>query len=244
MSLRLTGEKSGIVSMHDVMPCKLDKIEYCLSRLGEYGIQTVDLLVVPGKSWTAKDLDRLHAWQTAGHQLAGHGWVHHVQSYGSISHHIHGLLISRRAAEHLEIEPPERAALMQRCHTWFQQQGLKAPDLYVPPAWALGGRRTLSFMPSASFRWIETLSGVHDLESGNFIPIPLLGYEADTVFRELSVSAFNQLSLSLWNIRGVIRMAIHPDDFELRLRFSLGSLLEQWKCHDIRFATLARALRS
>lgn len=241
--MALTDERSVIVSIHDVMPSKLDKVEYCLSQLAEHGIRSVDLLVVPGRSWTTKDLDQLHAWQNAGHQLAGHGWVHHIQSYGSLSHRIHSMLISRRAAEHLELEPLERVALMRRCYSWFQLQGLKAPQLYVPPAWALGGRRTLSIMPSASFRWVETLSGVHDLESGKFMPMPLLGYEADTVFREMSVGAFNQLSLSLWKFRGLIRMAIHPDDFELRLRFSLGRFLEQWKCSNVKYTTLAHAFQ-
>lgn len=233
---------AAIVSIHDVMPTTLSRVETCLCRLARHGIHSVDLLVVPGKSWRKDELDQLRCLESAGHQLAGHGWLHDIERYGSFAHRLHGRLISRRTAEHLALSPTQRAALMTRCRHWFETQGFMLPQLYVPPAWALGNRNTLRQASATGFRWIETLAGVHDLHTDRFLPLPLLGYEADNRFREYALTLSNHLSGAIWRCRGPVRLGIHPDDFELRLGSSLDSLLVQWQERGVKCLTLQEAL--
>jgi hypothetical protein len=169
----------ALVSVHDVMPETLVRVQHLLDLCAVINPGPVTLLVVPGRAWDASGIKRLHAWQAQGHRLAGHGWVHRVERFGGLGHRLHGLLISRRVAEHLALDADGIARLIRRCHSWFADQGLGPPDLYVPPAWALGSipPRNLARLP---FTRYEVLSGVRDAATTRLRPLPLLGYEADT----------------------------------------------------------------
>ncbi len=213
------------VSVHDVMPATLDAVARCLTRLESAGLSPVDLLVVPGRDWDRAALGALRAWVGRGHRLAGHGWAHRAVDRRSAYHRLHAALISRDVAEHLSRPVPELVALVHRCHGWFTAHGLPAPTLYVPPAWALGGTRWLDALPEHGFRRFETLTGVHDRASCTFTRFPLLGFEADTAFRARAVRASNALALALARRTGVARLAIHPNDFELRLAGDLEGLI-------------------
>jgi hypothetical protein len=211
-----------LVSVHDVMPETLDRVERIISLCDAVYPAPLTLLVVPGLDWDRQGIERLREWQAQGHRLAGHGWVHRVERYNGLGHRLHGLLISRRVAEHLALDRPGVAALIRRCHTWFVDQGLDSPELYVPPAWALGGLRPqdLARLPFGQY---EVLGGVRDGASGLLHPIPLLGYEADTPARGPLIRSWNRVNRHLARRRGWLRIAIHPRDPEL----ALGSDLEQ-----------------
>ncbi len=66
---------------------------------------------------------------------------------------------------------------------------------------------------------------MHDRASRTFTRLPLLGFEADTASRAHAVRASNALALTLARRVGVARLAIHPNDFELRLAADLERLL-------------------
>ena len=157
-----------LVSIHDVMPETLDKVDDILQRLaGTVTLTpgTVTLLVVPGRDWSADDIAVLRRWADAGHELAGHGWVHEVEHIRGIRHRLHSLFISRNVAEHLALDARGICRLVEDCHGWFVRKGLPAPTMYVPPAWAMGriGTDDLEKLP---FRYYETLSGIYDAEAG------------------------------------------------------------------------------
>ena len=204
------------VSIHDVMPETLERVEALLSLLEDHGHAGVTLLVVPGKAWTDVDVQRLHGWVARGHELAGHGWHHEVQRIEDLSHRLHSLVISRRAAEHLSRSPEELAQLVTDNHNWFEQHALPAPRLYVPPAWALG-RLDPAVLRRVGFGYLETLSGFHDLETGAWRRAPVLGYEADTLLRQFALGLSNAWS----GFHRLRRLAIHPHDLSLRLGAAL-----------------------
>ena len=106
---------------------------------------------------------------------------------------------------------------MWDCYRWFIRNGLTPSPLYVPPAWALGAL-TPAQLAGLPFRYVETLSGVHDTHKGTFIRLPLAGFEADTAFRAWMLRFFNAINISQSRRTGIpIRIGLHPDDFELRL---------------------------
>lgn len=206
----------ALVSVHDVMPETLGRVQRVLDLCAALNPGPLTLLVVPGLGWNPADIERLRAWQSQGHRLAGHGWVHQVERFGGLGHRLHGLLISRRVAEHLALDALGIAHLIRRCHAWFIDQGLGPPDLYVPPAWALGsiGPRDLTALPFARY---EVLTGVRDAASARLRPVPLLGYEADTPARAPLIRLWNGLNRRLAQGHGWLRIAIHPRDPELYL---------------------------
>ncbi|MEM1412624.1 MAG: DUF2334 domain-containing protein, partial [Pseudomonadota bacterium] len=92
-----------LVSLHDVMPDSLDAVQWQLDMLAAEGVQRATLLVVPGLDWTAGQVEQLQDWQDAGHELAGHGWVHRAWHVRGPRHRLYSALVSRQAAEHLAL---------------------------------------------------------------------------------------------------------------------------------------------
>ncbi|MCF1184941.1 polysaccharide deacetylase family protein [Marichromatium gracile] len=225
-----------LVSVHDVMPETLPRVERLLALLEAERVYPVTLLVVPGGAWDRTALARLRQWQQRGHELAGHGWHHRVGRYGGWYHRLHARLISRDVAEHLALDAEGIGALISRCHAWFGDQGLDAPELYVPPAWAMG-RIARSALAELPFERYEYLSGVLSAESGLFAPVPMLGYEADTAARARAVRLWNRINRSRARARGWLRIGIHPQDLELRLAESLRQDLRGYRHHS-RYAAL------
>ena len=221
----------ALVSVHDLMPETLPAVRRILDLLDRRGIGPVTLLVVPGRDWSAADLDLLRQLQDAGHVLAGHGWSHRVRRIAGPAHLLHSLLISRRAAEHLALGTEDLRRLVARCHAWFEVRGLNPPTLYVPPAWALGrlDRDALAALP---FRQYETTGGVLDAYGGRFRRLPLAGFEADRRWRAGALRLWNAVNTARADAARPLRVAIHPRDLELRLGGALDALLARdLRCH-------------
>ncbi len=215
-----------LVSVHDVMPESLGRVDRILGELEQNGWPPATLLVVPGRDWSAEQLQRLRGYAERGYELAGHGWTHTVPRIRNLRHRLHSLLISRRAAEHYALDALGVETLMRRCRQWFDAQGLPAPWLYVPPAWALGPA-SAARLGNTGFRYLETLSGIYDLHSGRTARLPVLGFEADTALRAAFLRLSNASAVKLGERRGAVRLAIHPYDLELRLANDLLTVIRQ-----------------
>ncbi len=204
----------ALVSIHDVTPSTLDRVDALLARCSEHGVDRVTLLVVPGHDWCATALERLRAWQRAGHELAAHGWSHRARARRTLYHRLHAALISRHCAEHLSRPAGEVVDLMRTSHDWFAEHGLAPPSLYVPPAWALGPvrPRDLAELP---YDHVETLAGLR--HAGGLHWLPLVGYEADTALRAATLRASNALARVTTRRQRPLRIGLHPDDAGLRL---------------------------
>lgn len=217
----------ALVSIHDVFPATLGRVERIVEDLLAREHRRIMLLVVPGHHWDAPGIRRLAAWQEAGIELAAHGWSHRVDCVRGPYHRLHAALISRDAAEHLALDADGIAALMQRSHDWFVARGLDAPATYVPPAWALGAidRDRLRQLP---YRQIEVARGLLSTASQRLRPLPLAGFEADTVARATFLRGWNRIQVRLARLSDrPLRIGIHPHDPELRLASDLYRLLDQ-----------------
>ncbi len=215
-----------IISIHDVHPPVLSKVQAAIRLIShELGMSQVDLLVVPGAEWSRPQLDLLRRWQDQGIHLLGHGWNHRCRRIQTLYHRVHSWLISRDVAEHLSETETTICGLIDDCYAWFVEHGFQPPQMYVPPAWAMGpvSRQALAQRP---FRYFEYLLGVFDSETDHFVRCAMVGYEADTVLRALTLRAVNRLNLAAgrWY---PLRVSIHPHDFQLKLAASLRRLLKR-----------------
>lgn len=216
-----------LVSIHDVMPATLGRVEQIFGRLAEAELLPLTLLVVPGLGWSDQELARLRRLVAQGARLAGHGWCHEVRRIRGLRHRVHSLLLSRRAAEHLALSRPAILRLMLRNYRWFDRHDLPAPALYVPPAWAMGPvpRSMLDRLP---FAFHETLAGVYATASRRLHRLPMAGFEADTALRASFVRPFNAINaLASRSLGQPLRLGIHPFDFEMKLSRSLADWIER-----------------
>jgi predicted deacetylase len=228
----------ALLSVHDVMPETLGRVERILRSVDAAGWRPPALLVVPGRDWSATPLRRLRQWERDGCELLAHGWRHETQPRKFL-HRLHAALLSRNVAEHLALDEDGVTALMHRSRDWFVNVGLTAPQTYVPPAWALGiPAARLGTLP---YTCVETLSGVHlrgPQGHWRFRALPLAGFEADTPGRAAFLRLSNYLQCGRARRRQLpLRIAIHPADTELRLSTDLATLL-QGRWTPLRYAEL------
>lgn len=224
----------ALLSIHDVMPETLDRVEALLAMVPEPARRGTILLVVPGRDWRAADLDRVAAWQSCGLELAGHGWFHQVDQVRGWYHRWHARLVSRQAAEHLSQPRASLKTLLIRNYHWFTTHHLAPPSLYVPPAWALGAL-TAQDLADSPFAYVETTSGLYHTDSGHRRRLPLLGFEADTRARAVGLRLWNGCNRALASDRRPLRVALHPDDADLYLARDLRRRLDSLtQCVDYR----------
>jgi len=217
----------ALLSIHDVMPETLDRVEAMLAFCARREIRQVTLLVVPGRRWQPAQLARLRRLASRGYTMAAHGWHHRVAQFGGLYHRLHGALLSRRAGEHLALDGAGIVNLMHRSHAWFNVNGLPPPSLYVPPAWALG-RLPDGAGQALPFAQVEVLRGIVNPATGRLHRLPLLGFEADSPWRAGSLRVWNFCQLRLaHHTQSPVRIGLHPYDFELRLGDSVKRLLQQ-----------------
>jgi predicted deacetylase len=205
----------ALVSVHDVMPETLERVQRILDLCASSDPRPLTLLVVPGLDWDQASIRRLRHWEAQGHRLAGHGWRHATERFGGLAHRLHGLFVSRGVAEHLVLDGSGIEDLIRRCHAWFPANRLKAPSLYVPPAWAMGPLAPDAFgrLPFALY---EVLTGIWTV-NGFFTALPMVGYECDTMARAAAVRLWNRVNRARASAAGWLRIAIHPRDPGLRL---------------------------
>ncbi|NBB80203.1 MAG: DUF2334 domain-containing protein [Verrucomicrobia bacterium] len=211
---------NGLVSIHDLMPETMDRVEAILDWLEQRSVPPATLLVVPGKPWTSNGLSRLRELAEAGHELAAHGWQHRTQPR-RFWHRLHATFVSHNVAEHLNLDSAEITELMLRSFAWFPENGLPSPRLYVPPAWALGNisAKHLAQLP---YHNIETTFGILQRNQEGIYQmqrLPLSGYEADTDIRAAFLRKWNTCQArSAKMTNRPLRISIHPDDPGLPLR--------------------------
>jgi len=214
------------ISIHDVSPKNLDKIIFIINHLNKkHNIKKITLLVIPGLDWNDEQIAIFKEWENNENiELASHGWIHESSPIKNIYHYLHSKLISDDCAEHLSLSKSSIIKLMNNSYSWFVDKGLTPPTLYVPPAWALGNinKKDLLKVP---FSEVETTSGVYI--NNKFIFIPLIGFETKNYFRFIIVKISNFINYLLYHIFGLIRIAIHPNDFKLLLRKDIDKYLSE-----------------
>ena len=214
-----------LLSIHDIMPETLGRVMKLIAMLEKNNIVNATCLIVPGRSWDDKQIQKLHDLESMGFDLAGHGWNHLIKHKKSFYHYFHSVLLSRDVAEHLSLTSEEIIQLMLQCADWFGDNNFKTPYTYVPPAWAIGDVtwEDLSVLPYMAY---ETLTGIYHKDT--FHTLPLVGYEADNLFRTVSVKILNKTN-NLFSIitNRPLRLSIHPYDLELGLASDLKNILNK-----------------
>lgn len=215
-----------IWSIHDVSPESFAAANDLVDRVSAAGRRPLSILVVPGGTWSEHQIETLVRWQDEGHILAAHGWSHRSGAARTLYHRIHARLFSRDAAEHLSKSSAEIMSIIRRGEQWFRDAGLRPPGLYVPPAWALGDMPLRAFSDT-EYRWVETLSGIYDVHADRMHHLPLVGFEADTQARRWLLRLSNRLNWTLGAaVRRSVRVAVHPNDFDLLLTSDLARVLQ------------------
>ncbi len=160
--------------------------------------------------------------QNKGLQIAAHGWTHRATTKKTLFHKLHSLFISNNCAEHLSLKTEDIKCIINKSYNWFIENEFQKPTLYVPPAWALGKitKKELSKFP---FSHYECTTGLICKRKYRFIP--LIGFEEKNIIKAYFRQFFNKINYMFALYTGYIRVAIHPNDFQLHLKDDIKKYL-------------------
>jgi predicted deacetylase len=213
-----------LVSLHDVSPRHGRAVESILGHLERLGLPPVPLLVVPdfhGK-WRLSEhpafLDRLRAWSSKGHELCLHGFFHLERSEDASAASGPGAILRRRLltageGEFLSLAPDRARARLEAGLAEWDACGLGSrPRGFVPPAW-LRRPDLPEVLWSMGFSWTEDHHHVLFREAPA-LRSPVITWASRDPVRRIGSRFFAPAALRAWNSRDVLRVAIHPHDWD------------------------------
>jgi len=214
---------SLLVSLHDVSPRHGVAVEEILSEFHALGLPPAVLLVVPDfhGAWPLSDhprfLERLRELAAAGHELALHGYFHQELSRDRSASRGPSEFLRRRfltagEGEFLSLSPEgQRDRLEDGLGIW-DACGLERPVGFVPPAW-LHRVELPGILWERGFSWTENHQGLLFRDRPP-VKSPVITWASRDPLRRIGSRIFAPLALRAWRGAPLLRIAVHPHDWD------------------------------
>jgi len=212
--------KSLVVSIHDVSPSTRGVVMRMLNDLKAVGIPITSLLVIPDHHHLGRiDLDPdFSSWLASlvatGHETVLHGF-HHLRR----KHQGEGMLtrfITRSytagEGEFYDLPFAEASELLKKGKSAFEACGLNSPG-FIAPAWLLG-REAGQAVKEMGFEYTTVINTVHDYREGREFRSRSLVYSVRSPWRRTVSLLWNEMLLRVLKNAPLVRLGIHPPDWE------------------------------
>jgi predicted deacetylase len=206
-----------VVSFHDLHPGSVAECERFLAAARDAGVDRISLLVVPrwhGSTATVHDesfLARLRRWQSEGHEICLHGYVHRVERVtGGPFARLVGTAYTDREGEFHTLGEAASFARIRRGLDLLAGAGLEVEG-FAPPAWLAGtpARRALA---RSGLSYYTTLTRIVPLGGATPIVAPALSLTSRSGSRRSLSRLWAGSILPLFLTARVVRLAAHPVD--------------------------------
>ena len=209
-----------MVSIHDVAVLTRPRVERILAALGNRGVSRCSLLVVPDYHRTGASLgtagfaDWLHEREALGDEIVIHGFYHERRRRAGESprHKLITRLYTADEGEFYDLDRDEAFRLMEEARTQFAAHGFH-PSGFIAPAWLLSAEAERAAI-EAGFRYTTTLRAVRDFISGREFVSQSLVYSVRSDWRCALSLLWNRLLFRRLINNPLLRLGIHPPDFE------------------------------
>lgn len=212
-------EKSLAVSIHDVSPWTRPAVEAMLADLIPSGVAATSLLVVPdhhrrGSVVSHPDfLGWLRALQNDGHEIVLHGFFHRRESGGGgFLQHLVTEHYTAGEGEFYDLGYADARERMEDGREILTVAGLEVPG-FIAPAWLLGDEAEQAAR-NLGFAYTTRLGGVLDLRSGGWTQSQSLVYSVRNAWRRQISLAWNAFLASRLRKNPLMRLGLHPPDWE------------------------------
>lgn len=223
-----------IISIHDVHPDTAEKVTDILEDLEQSGIPRVSLLVVPDYHGNQKIATEpkfcqwMNQQRAKGHEIVLHGYFH---SYSpserdrGILQHIMTQIYTAGEGEFYDLSYEAAQAKLRLGNAMLA--GMGGAQGFIAPAWLLG-REAERAVADAGFLYTVRLASVTDLRRQTVHKVPTLAYSTRSVWRRRVSLLWNPLLKYLTAPSPVLRVSIHPPDWEFpRLRTQILRLIAE-----------------
>jgi predicted deacetylase len=219
--------KRLLVSLHDVSPFHGDRIERAERLLTALGISTVTYLLVPDfhGAAAAHASGAFVAWcrspRAFNVQWFLHGYFHRAgaitpdRGRQAVAERLAARLLTAGEGEFLGLRGERLRDRLQAGVRSFECCLGAPPVGFVAPAW-LFSRDLVPALAEMNFRFTESQLRVFQLQTGRARTSPVITWATRTPIRRYGSFAAARLQRLLWRTHPVVRVALHPYDFDDR----------------------------
>ena len=211
--------KSLAVSIHDVSPWTRQAVEAMLGDLSSAGVAATSLLVVPDHHHRGSIganlgfLDWLRRLQADGHEIVLHGLFHQREpGGGGFLQHLVTEHYTAGEGEFYDLSYEKARARMGEGRKLLEGAGLEVPG-FIAPAWLLGDEAERAARDEG-FAYTTRIGGVLDLRSGAWTISQSLVYSVRSAWRRQVSLAWNAFLASRLRNNPLMRLGLHPPDWE------------------------------
>jgi hypothetical protein len=234
---------SLLFALHDVTPFHLDRIRRAEEFFHRWGIEKASYLLVPDYhgDYQLKPQTAFEDWIRNSHPVAVewllHGYYHlemghkempsapggrssdlvRAQSDSMIQRWIRmgkRRLLTAGEGEFVDLAPAEIERRLDRGLECFKKlTGDALPPGFIAPAW-LYNKHLVPLLKQRTVLWTENHHGLVWVEEDQLFSVPVITWATRTPGRLIGSLLVCPIQLRLWLQRPLIRIAVHPFDFE------------------------------
>jgi predicted deacetylase len=224
-------KKKILISLHDVTPFHLTRLQQAEKLMSLWGISKVSYLFIPEYHRQNHQLDK-------GMQSAFKQWTNEKKNL-SIQWLLHGLyhldieaspdennrfslsfgkrlkkkFLTANEGEFLALTTPEIRRRIREGNSIFTNFFQFNPDIFIAPAW-LFNQHLFPILKEHRFRVTEDHSYIYLLQENKRISAPVITWATRTKVRKVVSQIGCSILSRLWSRKDLIRIAIHPFDFD------------------------------
>lgn len=221
LSAAATPDRCCVVSLHDVAPSTQAQSVEILGELKTTGITVTSLLVVPDYHHRGKSMENagfvswLRELEEAGHEIVIHGYFHERprRDDEGLREKILTRFYTSDEGEFFDLGYDEALARITRARDEFRSAKL-SPIGFIAPAWLLG-REAEEAAREAGMQYTTRLGSVTDLLTNESQPARSLVYSTRAAWRQTASLAWNAAFVRAAEMRELVRLSIHPNDFAM-----------------------------
>ncbi|HEX2215128.1 MAG TPA: polysaccharide deacetylase family protein [Xanthobacteraceae bacterium] len=247
-----------LVSLHDTTPFHLPRLHRAEALFRELGVQKATYLLIPDYhgSHPSAEHSEFVEWCRAPRPFAVdwhlHGYTHldsatrDRQREASWSDTWKRRLLTAGEGEFLALDASAQRQRLQAGREVFRRCLGYEPTSFDAPAW-LFNADLIPLLTELGFRYTEDHGRIYRVDTGERVAAPVITWATRTPLRKYSSIAVTPLLARIWAARPVLRVAVHPFDFDhpqtvASIRTVLQALLphrEQCFCRDLHFRSSA-----
>lgn len=215
-------QRALVISIHDVAPETRARVEQMISELSGIGVACCSLLVVPDYHHRGRSLGepvllrRLRELEVGGHEIVIHGYYHErVRRPGeSARQKLLTRVYTADEGEFYDLGYEAALRVLREAKEEFSMHGFH-PTGFIAPAWLLGVEAQRAAV-DAGFRYTTTLREVRDFSSGKEFFSQSLVYSVRSDWRSAMSLVWNRMLFHRLTNNPLLRLGLHPPDFERR----------------------------
>jgi predicted deacetylase len=224
--------KKILVSLHDVTPFHLPRLQKAEQILTQWGVPKTNYLFIPDyhrknqqldkivlstfKQWTGENRAFAVQWLLHGYyHLETSNRTHELSNKLSlpIGKRLKGKFFTANEGEFLTLSPPGIRTRIREGKTAFTGFFHCSPGVFVAPAW-LFNQHLFPILKAHRFRITEDHSFIYLLHKDKKISAPVITWATRTPLRKFISQIGCPILNRWWSGRNLVRIALHPFDFD------------------------------